>query len=758
MQILRKQAKRLARADASILALLGRGVSGPFEEKLPELNVLEIDFHNDILVADRPQSIIEAATRVVATWRKLADAGRSAVYSVPAEPETAARESMENLLIGNSESYSSGLHFSKWHDALANLPIASNAGDFSNARQIASSEKKQYFDALISSALAPVRAPDWKSLVSWPHTIDASMEPRLQVAIARHESGSRKIALASTTADEIAVVAEVDDVKLWETLSEVKVGVAITGTFGAHSLSIVTGRIPIERIEYVRTLPFVHSLTAARPVHPTLVETTKDMLITQPSLSTTVNAQGGHGVVIGIVDFGCDFAHKNFLDDQGETRIEALWVQAGTTFQATVPYGRLYTKLDIDTALKATSPYEALDYGTGFGSGVTKPAHGTHVMDIAAGNGRGTGVAGCAPESTIIFVDLSATDVIWHGPDAIGQSLGDSVRLLEAVNFIFERAGDRPCVVNLSLGTNGGPHDGSTLVEQGLDSLIKKKDNRAITVAAGNSQTQGIHQDGILPGGGYIDLLWQTKKSLTGQEMEIWMPRGSLVALEVIAPDGTSLGVTEPGANSSVGTDTQVVLYVANVMDVPYNHDSMIGIFLAGTIDAGKFTIRLSNRDQQETSYHAWIERADTQQSSFVFPTESHTLGSISCGKETICVGSYDAHKKLKPLSYFSSTGPTRDGRYKPDISAPGHAVRAALSGSGNGVVEMSGTSMAAPAVSGLIALMFAEAKGQGKSLAPGTLRAALVQGVNDHSPGNTGAWSAGYGYGRACTLALKQI
>lgn len=753
---MKKQRAKLERAGEKILAALPGDLNTPFSEKLEELTTLENEFRECYLAATRPEPILHAATHVAAVWRYLADVGQSAGRSMLVLQQ-APGKGIEYSLDSVAESYSKYVALSQVPPEVAALPIAGYMGDFSDKQEMARSTKKQYFNAMIASALAPVPAPDWKKLVSWPQAIDSAMESRLQVAIARRDSGSPKMALASTAADEIAVVAEVDDVQQWEALSEVKIGIAMAGNRSVRNLSIVTGRIPIDRIEYVRALPFVHSLTAARPVHPTLIETTKDMQIAQSLMPTTVNPQGGKGVVIGIVDFGCDFAHHNFLDKKFETRIEALWVQAGTTAQSTMPYGRLYTKADIDQALKTTSPYQALGYGAAFGSGATGAAHGTHVMDIAAGNGRGSNVPGCAPESTIIFVDLSATDINWHGPDAVGQSLGDSVRLLEAVDFIFEQAGERPCVVNLSLGTNGGPHDGSTLVEQGLDSLINKKNNRAVTVAAGNSQAQGIHQDGVILGNGTVDLVWQTKKSLTGQEMEIWMPGAGSVAVEVIAPDGTSLGVTEPGTNSSVGTDTQVVLYVANVMDDPNNHDNMIGIFLAGTIDAGNFTIRLYNREQQETSYHAWIERADAQQSTFANPNYSHTLGSISCGKQTICVGSYDANKAQKTLSYFSSNGPTRDGRHKPEISAPGHQVRAALSGSENGVETMSGTSMATPAVSGLIALMFAEARRQGKSLTPDALRAALTQGVAQQPVGNS-AWNAGYGYGRANSQALEQI
>src|SRR5205085_845039 len=129
----------------------------------------------------------------------------------------------------------------------------------------------------------------------------------------------------------------------------------------------------------------------------------------------------------------------------------------------------------------------------------------------------------------------------------------------------------------------------------------------------------------------------------------------------------------------------------------------------------------------------------------------THTLGSISTGFESIVVGSYDAHKLQMPLSSFSSSGPTRDGRNKPEVSAPGHNVMAARSRTGTGVVRKSGTSMAAPAVTGLIALIFAEARRINRNLSIAALRGKLMSLVLTNPPAvAAGGWDARYGNGRA--------
>jgi subtilisin family serine protease len=118
-------------------------------------------------------------------------------------------------------------------------------------------------------------------------------------------------------------------------------------------------------------------------------------------------------------------------------------------------------------------------------------------------------------------------------------------------------------------------------------------------------------------------------------------------------------------------------------------------------------------------------------------------------------VGSYDAHKAGTPLSWFSSAGPTRDGREKPEISAPGQDVLAAHSGTRTGVVRKSGTSMAAPMVTGALAVMLAEAHRQGRQLVSEALRPTLVGAARP--PAGASGWDARYGRGRLSLDRLLQ-
>lgn len=578
------------------------------------------------------------------------------------------------------------------------------------------------------------------------------MDPRLQRLLARWRSGATLEATASAQPGEVAVVAKVSSRAAWEELSEVRIPRAIGKWDKEERTTIVTGRIPVSRIQAVREMEFVISLKAAQPLKPTLSAGVRETNAAPDLLPPEMLSSGGEGVVVGIVDYGCDFAHLNFMIPPRASRLLTIWDQGGQTVPGSdVAYGREYRTADIEAVLTQADPYAALGYGPAVDTIRSVGTHGTHVMDIAAGNGFGSGAAGFAPNADLVFVDVSHDDIPFAGPEVVGSSFGDSVMLLEALDYIFEQAGTRPCVINVSLGTNGGPHDGSTLVEEGIDRMVSAEPNRAVTIAASNSFDDGIHASGTVPADGTVDLVWQVPfNDRSHNEFELWYPADDRITLELIKPDGGSLGTITPGNNGQlVDQNGDVQVFAANRVGDPNNGDNMIGIFLERTADFGSWTIRLHGTQIQSGQFHAWIERDNVTPSSFAPPHDNtHTVGSISCGQKSIVVGSYDAHKTSKPISWFSSAGPTRDGREKPEISAPGHAVMAAHSRTKSKVVSKNGTSMAAPAVAGIVALMMGEARLLGLELSVDTIREILIHCARRDPPSGSG-WDDRHGFGR---------
>ncbi len=595
-----------------------------------------------------------------------------------------------------------------------------------------------------------------------PAARPCAMDPHLHRLIQRvRNQGISKLKTASTDQDWITVIARVSDLDAFKALDEVVIGVDIppvqakTGgrkpqrneKHEEDKSTIVTARMPLRIVEDVRRQPFVCSLKAGQRVRPWLEQTRKTTRAGQssgskrkrPVVVAETPGRGGEGVIVGIVDFGMDFMHKNFRNDDGTSRILAIWDQTSAgnpRYMQHLGYGNLYTQADINAAINASisegnkgnaemvcnAAYRALGYGPPPDSLFLIGAHGTYVADVAAGNGSGTGISGFAPKAGIVFVEISTQP----GAPMIGQSFGDSAQLLEAVKFIFDYADkeNKPCVINLSLGTNGGPHDGSTLVEQAIDRLLSDPDKpgRAVIVAAGNAFGQDLHAVGSVKPGGSAEIKWLIPKNdSTPNELEVWYDAEDRFTVEVVDPDGKSLATVAPGWQVDLSDNCRGFMTIVNRLDDPNNHDNTINIFFESGVRSGEWTLRIHGAVVSNGEFHAWIERDETGQARFIKPKPEEekgiridnccTLGSIACGRKTISVGSFDARKTDEPkVSKTTSAGPTRDGRQKPDIAAPGELVMAARSRTLILRNRVSGTSISAAVVTGIAALIMSEA------------------------------------------------
>ncbi len=423
--------------------------------------------------------------------------------------------------------------------------------------------------------------------------------------------------------------------------------------------------------------------------------------------------QTGRGVVVGVIDWGCDFAHRAFRRPDGSTRLLALWDQRPTAPGSPPPeygYGAAYRTADIDRALTEADPYAALGHDPTDSDPLKNGAHGTHVLSIAAGSGGGGTPVGVAPDADLVFVQLATP---------LGDSLarlGDSVALLEAIDFIARTAADRPWVINLSLGRHAGAHDGSTLVERAMDWLVAAAPGRAIVQSAGNYFTRHTHQSGRLAAGGEHHLEWLVDEAdVTRNEFDLWYPGSDRFAVELTTPDGAHTWRADLGQRVELAAGGRRLGTLHHRAHDPNNGDHQVTVFQYPGAPPGPWRVRLTGEAVSDGRFHAWVERdAACPGCQSVFPHDAAdphtTTGTICNGRRTIAVGAFDAHDPARPVARFSSAGPTRDGRTKPDLVAPGVRVLAARSG--GGAVRKSGTSMAAPHVTGTVALVF-EAAGR---------------------------------------------
>lgn len=461
----------------------------------------------------------------------------------------------------------------------------------------------------------------------------------------------------------------------------------------------------------------------------------------------------GRGIVIGIIDWGCDFAHPNFRREDGATRLLALWDQTNDRSpKKPLPYGygRVYSQEEIDRALQTPAPYATLGYHPAQGDPYNEGAHGTHVMDIAAGNGRaGKMPLGIAPEAELVFVHLSA------GGTTGLANLGDSVRILEAIDFVAQIAGPRPIVINMSVGRTGGSHTGDSLVEQGIDAFLNEAPARALVQSTGNYYRSNIHAAGRLQPGQTRALTWQIERAdLTPNEMEIWYSGRDVFSVEIQPPNSAQKFRAALGESCRIKMDGREAGRLYHRTYDPNNGDHHVNVFLDAAATPGVWQVHLIGEDIVDGRYHAWVERdlACRQCQSRFDPQEAvalTTTGTICNGLRNIAVGAYDAHAAEFNIADFSSSGPTRDGRQKPDLLAPGVDIEAARSAPAqpNSIVPLlarkSGTSMAAPHVTGTIALMFEAAE---KPLPIQDTRRLLLQSARPVEISGEAAWRVGSG------------
>lgn len=285
----------------------------------------------------------------------------------------------------------------------------------------------------------------------------------------------------------------------------------------------------------------------------------------------------GKGVVVGIVDTGVELSHRDLRTDAGKTRVAWLLDVSRSPQhlhdQLEAAYG---CDLEPGCAVYAAADLDALGSNGIAGDEPTDPfGHGTHVASLAAGNGLSSPTPryiGVAPEATYVVARVALDNGTIQDSD-----------VLKAVKFVFDRAEalGMPAVVNLSLGSDFGAHDGSSALETGLSSFVGPNfPGRAIVVAAGNSA-------------GLYNGLASAYPGPFGIHTEVHVPRASVSRVPVITPARTGKTVNgsafvwiafRDGDEVSVGVDSKDSALLAPV-----------GIGKSAGADLGSFEIAVLN-------------------------------------------------------------------------------------------------------------------------------------------------------------------
>ena len=555
------------------------------------------------------------------------------------------------------------------------------------------------------------------------------------------------------------------------------------------SNTVVTARVAPEWLTTLSNDTRIVRLTASKRLRPFLQKarqvTGVDRVHAGDNLDTPFT---GKGIVIGVIDQSFEFKHMGFLDENGKSRIKMLWdrskdIEKDIQSKAAPVY-------NVDALTKT---HETYDPGSG---------HGTHVTNIAAGSKHADNpFYGVAPKADIVVIPSSFenTEII------------EDIRSVKA----YASREHKPWVVNLSLGSVIGPHDGSTDYDQAIDRMAQDKGG-IVVGAMGNEGDQYFHAFSSFQPGETKQVFIHYEKDQDGNATEDDLTHIDFWGIsEVNAEQFTVTPIL--AVKSSNAEQLKVKKYGADFWKKylddgkvwseisPKNNreNHFVGVKMNKLLeDLGSrykkiifgVEITAKSTNTADATLHGWIYSEEPNYARFVLAKTDSKFESIKPDNlyivgeggasipSAIAVGSFtttviDTLEREGAHSTFSSNGPWLNPNYlKPAVLAPGASIMSALNKFAPGFDKnnaaysnlfnnqvyhygyMEGTSMATPFVAGSIALWL-EAN---PKLSAADVMDILKESSTKHADMEGEDWTPTYGYGlinvyEGLKLALKK-
>lgn len=428
-------------------------------------------------------------------------------------------------------------------------------------------------------------------------------------------------------------------------------------------------------------------------------------------LAPLPQAYDGQGVVVGFIDAGLDVNHPDFRNANGTSRVAFYWDQnlTGSGTPVEFGYGREWSNAQINAGQIGST-----DSG----------AHGTTVTGSATGNGLANGRhKGVAPAADIIVVKYS------------GQ--GDfRAKVADAADYIYRRAAQlgKPAVVNASLGTYSGSHDGLDAAALSINTMLDEQPGRAFVCAAGNAGQWGPMHRRLEPANDTVFTWFLTNSypppanifNFPNVFFEVWADISDFqnmqyaIGADRVSPSYAFRGRTPyhtMAQNMGGVISEQLVSTSGNVLaNVQYSMQQrgqqvQLQVFMQQPDSASynwRFMVTGAGRCEiWSTAAFGTANMASNEIAPGSVPTaidyppmakhrapdrDKHIVDSWACSGHTLTTANYLNQMEYQPcsgpyqnfgvspwlISGNSSAGPTRDDRWKPDIAAPGDITMAA--------------------------------------------------------------------------------
>ncbi len=439
----------------------------------------------------------------------------------------------------------------------------------------------------------------------------------------------------------------------------------------------------------------------------------------QPYLNLT-----GRGTIIGIIDTGIDYTQPAFRYEDGTTKINYIWDQTITTGPNNdVDYGTVYTKSQINEALKSDDPYGIVPHKDTVG-------HGTFLASVAAGREVGDFI-GAAPGAELVIVKLRKASPFYLRTFLVPheqENAYESIDIMLGLTFVIDHSAPLqiPSVTCIGLGTNFGGHNGHNLIEDYITSLSNLR-GIAVVTGAGNESNARHHTQGVVKEtGDVVPIEIRVGEKANFLTVYVWYPGWDKISFSIKSPTGELINRIPFVAGRAF--QSKFVLEKSMVTMLYHQNESRFAVIQIADIVPGTWEINLHGDLIISGQFHAWLPMTGfiSPDVEFASPNPNYTVVIPSTSRGVISVGAYN--DKENSLYINTSWGPTLDSKFAPDFVAPGVNVTGIYP---IGPGTMTGTSVSAAITTGAASLMFqwAIAENNLPTLTGNRLRTLLIRG-----------------------------
>lgn len=441
----------------------------------------------------------------------------------------------------------------------------------------------------------------------------------------------------------------------------------------------------------------------------------------------------GEGVIVAIIDTGIEYTNEAFLDENGESRILAIWDQ--TIQEGTPPegffFGSQYLRADINRALGEENPKQRVPVQDLL-------RHGTIMAGIAAGslvNGGSTYI-GAAPRADIVVVKLKEAKEYLRNYYFVpeGTPVYEESDIMLGIAYANQFAVEfrRPVVICLGVGTNMGDHAGNSILGRYLGKIALQR-SRAVIVSGGNEGIANHHFTWAFQQGGNDESVRNVEVRVGEGErgflLEFWGNAPDTYNISVRSPGGETIPYMRPGVE---GISTYEFIFENTAVSVQSilvegGSGEQLILFRFQAPTPGIWTFQVQRQGEVYNGrFHMWLPITAFMSGNtfFLEASPDTTLTEPSNAEEVITVSTYNHVNNSFHLE--SGRGYNRTNQIKPDLAAPGVNVPTIY---GN----RTGSSLAAAITAGGVAQLLQWAVVEGNSPLADTreVRNYLIKGAN---------------------------